>query len=165
MRSTTSGSGDVDLGGLAQTVAHEMVPAARARRIDLHFEHSAGRVFVVGNDLLLKELLVNLLDNAVRHGRDGGTVALRVSGYPVAVVEVEDDGPGISEEERGRVFERFYRGRHALAPGSGLGLAIARNICTAHRAAIVLATPKSGQGLCVRVTFTRRYENEDDDGG
>ena len=153
----------VDLGGLAQTTALEMVPSARARHVDLRFEHSAGRVFVFGNDLLLKELLVNLLDNAIRHGREGGAVALRVSGYPVAILEVEDDGPGISEEERAQVFERFYRGRHAVAPGSGLGLAIARNICTAHRAAIELSTPKSGQGLCVRVTFHRRYENEDED--
>ncbi len=151
----------VDLGALAQATALDMVPAARARDVDLRFEHSAGRVFVLGNELLLKELIVNLLDNAIRHGEAGGTVTFRIVGYPGPTMEIEDDGPGIPEDERARVFERFYRGRDALAPGSGLGLAIARNICTAHRAVIGLSTSPAGRGLCARVSFARRYEKDE----
>ena len=126
----------------------------------LRFEHSAGRVFVLGNELLLREMIANLLDNAIRHGAAGGSVTLRVIGYPHATMEIEDDGAGIEADERERVFERFYRGRTALATGSGLGLSIARNICTAHRASIELLPSRPEGGLCVRVCFTPRYEVE-----
>ena len=153
----------VDLGDLARTTALDQVPAARARNVDLRFEHSAGRVFVLGNELLLREMIVILLDNAIRHGLPGGTVTLRIIGYPHAAMEVEDDGQGIAVDERERVFERFYRGRGAQSSGSGLGLAIARNICTAHRASIELAVPATGRGLCVRVSFAPRYELGDTD--
>jgi two-component system sensor histidine kinase TctE len=103
-------------------------------------------------------MIVIILDNAIGHGRPGGTVTLRVIGYPHTAMEIEDDGPGIAVDERERVFERFYRGRGAKSSGSGLGLAIARNVCTVHRASIELAVPATGRGLCVRVSFTPRYE-------
>jgi two-component system sensor histidine kinase TctE len=153
----------VDLGDLAKTMALEHVPAARSRNIDLRFEHSAGRVFVLGNEMLLREMIANVLDNAIRHGAEGGTVTLRVVGYPKATLEVEDDGVGIDADERERVFERFYRGRSARASGSGLGLAIARNICAAHRASIELLPSAPEGGLLVCVRFTPQYQIEDTD--
>ncbi|HLD65810.1 MAG TPA: sensor histidine kinase, partial [Pseudomonas sp.] len=83
----------------------------------------------------------------------GGTVILRVSAP--AVLEVEDDGPGIPPEERERVFERFYRSsvrRSVQGNGAGLGLAIVGEICSAHRATISLHDGQQG-GLRVRVAF------------
>jgi signal transduction histidine kinase len=80
--------------------------------------------------------VANLLDNAVRHSPVGGTVELRASRSRAGVtIEVCDEGPGISEEERSKVFERFYRAdaaRSSKEGGAGLGLAIARWIVDLH---------------------------------
>ncbi|MNV91201.1 Alkaline phosphatase synthesis sensor protein PhoR [compost metagenome] len=96
---------------------------------------------------MLNELLSNLVDNALAHTPTGGNVILRV--VAPAVLEVEDDGPGILEDERERVFERFYR---RSAQGTGLGLAIVGEICRAHLAQISLHDGANG-GLRVRVSF------------
>jgi two-component system sensor histidine kinase TctE len=90
-----------------------------------------------------------LLDNALAHTAAGGGVILRV--LPNAVLEVEDDGPGIAPEEYPRVFERFYRGSNK-GTGAGLGLAIVGEICRAHQATISLHQVQP-QGLRVRVEF------------
>jgi len=143
----------VDLGELARATALDFVAAARKKAIDLAFEPPSGRAIVPGNDMLLREMIANLVDNAISHGRQGGRVAVRVeAGYTVAL-EVEDDGPGVPDSEREKVFERFYRGPGQAAAGSGLGLSIVRNICDSHRARIDLRAPAGGTGLCVRVTF------------
>ncbi|MNP20903.1 Alkaline phosphatase synthesis sensor protein PhoR [compost metagenome] len=105
-------------------------------------------VHVRGEPTLLNELLSNLVDNALAHTPEGGNVILRV--YAPGVLEVEDDGPGIPENERERVFERFYR---RSAQGTGLGLAIVGEICRAHLAQISLHDGEGG-GLKVRVSFT-----------
>jgi len=93
--------------------------------------------------------LSNLVDNALAHTPSGGNVILRVT--PPAVLEVEDDGPGIPLHERDRVFERFYR-RNQQVAGSGLGLAIVGEICRAHLAQITLHDGQE-RGLKVRVSF------------
>lgn len=143
----------VDLSELARATALEFVPAARKKALDLSFETSAAAVTVSGNALLLHELIANLIDNAILYGKDGGTVTVRVGLEPMAVLEVEDNGPGIPLEQRDKVFARFYRAPGAAVAGSGLGLSIVRDICTAHRAHIELDTPKDGSGLCARVRF------------
>ena len=143
----------VDLGELAQATTLELVAAARRRGIDIAYEAPAAAVRVLGNALLLRELIANLVENAITHGRGGGRVTVRVAaGDPVAL-EVEDDGPGIAHDERERVFERFYRGGTASTAGSGLGLAIVRNIAETHRADVALRSPAVGSGLVVRVGF------------
>jgi two-component system sensor histidine kinase TctE len=71
------------------------------------------------------------------------------------VLAVEDDGLGIPEEERERVFERFYRVLGTGEQGSGLGLPIVREIARSHRAAVVIETPSSGVGTLLKVTFNR----------
>ena len=98
---------------------------------------------------LISELLSNLLDNALAHTLGGGNVVLRV--LDGAVLEVEDDGPGIPVAERDRVFARFYR-RDTSGHGAGLGLAIVGEIVRAHRAEISLDQGALG-GLLVRVRF------------
>ncbi|MGZ5156634.1 MAG: sensor histidine kinase [Caldimonas sp.] len=149
------GIGRVDLVEIARSCALDLAPAARSRMIDLSFEAPAGACLVDGNDLLLHELVSNLVENAISHGRVHGAVAVRVTIQGSRVLlEIEDDGPGIPLSQRERVFERFYRGPGAAPGGSGLGLSIVRDICTSHRATLELATPASGRGLCVRVTLT-----------
>ncbi|MCY1459946.1 Alkaline phosphatase synthesis sensor protein PhoR [compost metagenome] len=124
-----------------------MAPLAYARGVALALEAEAP-VHVRGEPTLLNELLSNLVDNALAHTPKGGNVILRV--YAPGVLEVEDDGPGIPEDERERVFERFYR---RSAQGTGLGLAIVGEICRAHLAQISLHDGERG-GLKVRVSFT-----------
>ncbi|HJV95018.1 MAG TPA: sensor histidine kinase N-terminal domain-containing protein [Albitalea sp.] len=142
--------GLVNLTSLARDTALEFVPAARKKAIDLSFEEGRDDVFASGNEQLLHELIVNLIDNAILYTPANGMITVRVFEREAATLEVEDNGPGIPPEERDKVFERFYRGT-ASAPGSGLGLAIVRDICISHRAWVELDTPATGRGLCVRV--------------
>ena len=97
----------------------------------------------------------NLIDNAIRYNRPGGSVLVRVEGARgSASVVVEDDGPGIAPEDRSRVFDRFTRlRRDTQAPGSGLGLPIALSLAKAIGATLELTTPPSGKGLRVVVGF------------
>jgi len=127
----------LDLDALALDVATAWVPEALRRRIDLGFEGAGAPVMVRGDAARLRELLDNLLDNAVRYSRDSGRVTVRVSATPPAV-DVNDDGPSIPPEERARVFERFHRLLGSGQDGSGLGLAIAREIAELHGGEITL---------------------------
>ncbi|NWA27108.1 sensor histidine kinase [Pseudomonas gingeri] len=138
----------LDLSQLARELGMAMAPLAHARGVALALEADEP-VWLRGEPTLLNELLSNLVDNALAHTPSGGNVILRV-GLP-AVLEVEDDGPGIPETERGRVFERFYR-RHQQGVGAGLGLAIVGEICRAHLAQISLHDAQP-HGLKVRVSF------------
>jgi len=105
-----------------------------------------------GEPMLLHELIYNLVDNALAH-TPGGSVVVRV--LAPALLEVEDDGPGIPADQMERVPERFYR-RNPHVGGAGLGLAIVGEICRAHRAEIELGQGALG-GLLVRVSFPPAY--------
>lgn len=144
-----------DLAQAAERVAGSILQRALARGIDLGLELAAAPVRA--NPVLLDELIVNLLDNALNYCPSGSriTVFTQVAGEMAELI-VEDDGPGIPESERARVFERFYR----LQPereGVGLGLAIVREIATQHLAEVSLESPVSGVGLrvCVRFPLAR----------
>lgn len=150
-------AGRVELGELARSATLDQVSVARRKAMDLSFEPPPRPAVVAGNALLLRELVANLVDNAIAYGHQGGSVTVRVRLDGGVRLEVEDDGPGIAEHERERVFERFYRSpaaRAAAPAGSGLGLAIVRDIATAHGATVELVVPRAGRGLCVRVTLT-----------
>ena len=151
----------VDLASLARATASEWVPAARRKRIDLGYDGEEKDALTVrGNPLLLRELIANLIDNAIRYTPQEGRVTVRLAAADKSIVlEVEDNGPGIPAAERERVFERFYRGKTASAEGSGLGLAIVQDICRSHQAAVALSEPPSGHGLLVRVRFPRTPTN------
>jgi two-component system sensor histidine kinase TctE len=145
-----------DLARLARDTTTEWVPLALARKIDLGYDGEDGAQAVAGDPLLLREMLSNLIDNAIRYSREGGQVTVRVAGGPREVVlSVEDNGPGIPEPERSRVFERFYRVLGSGAEGAGLGLAIVREIALSHGAEVTLADAASGRGTLVRVSFPR----------
>lgn len=141
----------LDLDALALQVAKDWVPAALERGIDLGFEGSGRPVTVQGHAGRLRELLDNLLDNAVRYTREGGRVTVRVSA--ARLLEVNDDGPAIPESERRRVFERFHRLLGSADGGSGLGLAIAQEIARIHGAEIALCEDADGVGNTFSVAF------------
>lgn len=143
----------VDLRALAFEVGAAYVPRALEQGTDLGFAGGAAPVRVMGDALLLGELLRNLLDNALAYGRRDGRITLGVEEGERPALYVEDDGPGIPEAERELVFARFHRVPGTGAVGSGLGLAIVREIARAHGAEAVLETPPGG-GTRFRVIFS-----------
>jgi two-component system sensor histidine kinase TctE len=151
---------DVDLMGVVSDTIAEHLPNALERRHDLGFEGppTASPCIVRGDALLLRELLSNLVDNALRYSPDGGAITVSIEGDADAsayTLAVSDSGPGIPPEERERVFEPFYRGADVVGPGTGLGLAIVRTIAIAHGASVSLATGPGDRGLRVTVSFPR----------
>ncbi len=139
----------VNMADLAIETVRDFVPRALERRIDLGYEapepaaaarHPGGPV-VTGRPVLLRELIRNLVDNALLYTPAGGTVTVRVIDDPfgqVVVVQVEDSGPGIPVPEREQVFQPFYRALGTEVDGSGLGLAIVREIASQHGAELTL---------------------------
>jgi two-component system sensor histidine kinase TctE len=150
----------LELSELARGVVRDWVQASFAHRIDLGFEAPPAPVQIVGDPTMLRELLSNLIDNALRYTPAGGSVTVRVRGNhgEPGYLEVEDTGPGIPPGERERVFERFYRILGHTAEGSGLGLAIVREIAQQHGAEVdIFSNPRSLQaklpGCLFRVGF------------
>jgi len=149
----------LDLAALGRSVVQDWVQASFVHEIDLGYEDPDGPVEILGDSMMLRELLSNLIDNALRYTPVGGSVTVRVrSDAGQALLEVEDTGPGIAPGERPRVFERFYRILGSSASGSGLGLAIVREIARQHGADIdIFNNPRSTQkkypGSLFRLTF------------
>lgn len=145
----------VDLSVLCENVLTLHLDAALAKHIDLGLEASPAQVD--GHEWLLRELLINLVDNALRYTPSHGCVTLRCGQHgPLgrsAWLEVEDNGPGIAPADRTRVLERFYRVPGTAVEGNGLGLAIADEIARAHATQVQLDAGRDGRGLKVRVAF------------
>jgi two-component system OmpR family sensor kinase len=127
--------GPVDLGQLTSATADQIGLLAEDKNIRVTTPLSAG-VVVWGDKSRLKQVIVNLLDNAIKYTRPGGKIELRVSaGEGKGVLEVADNGIGIPAEALPHVFERFYRADKARSRelgGAGLGLSIVKSICVAH---------------------------------
>jgi two-component system, OmpR family, sensor histidine kinase TctE len=152
----------VDVAALTQEVVRDFVPRAMEKRIDLGYEGAepGGAALLLGQPVLIGELVRNLVDNALQYTPRGGTVTARVTSDPfgqVLVLEVEDTGPGIPEAERALVFQAFYRALGTGVDGTGLGLAIVQEIALRHDAEISItdAHPRAGQG--VGALFTVRF--------
>ena len=143
----------LDLAALVADIQHETVMLAQDRTVVL--ERPPGPVHVEGDPDRLRQVLLNLADNARGHTPPGGRIAFSVrSNGTHAEAEVADTGPGIAPEDLPHIFERFYRGDRARARrsgGSGLGLAIARSIAEAHGGTLT-AAGRPGAGA----TFTLR---------
>lgn len=151
----------VDLLALARDMVIELLPLAARKQIDLGFEQAgADHLPVLGNPVLLRELLANLIDNALRYTPAGGVVTVRLAEADqpeaLACLQVIDNGPGIPASERTAVFQRFYRLDASDHTGSGLGLAIVREIVLAHAGSIELEATPAGSGLCVTVKLPTR---------
>lgn len=147
----------VALDAVAAEVVAELSPAAVHKGIDLGVDMASQPASVLGNADALRVLLVNLVDNALCYCPRGARVDVSTGHPPDGGVQlvVEDNGPGIPEEERERVLDRFYRPTQAPTGGSGLGLAIVREIAQAHDATLTLEA-REGGGLRVVLRFPFR---------
>lgn len=144
----------VELMSLAREITGEWVPRALTRGIDLGFDDASAAVAIDADPFLIQEMLNNLIDNAIQYTPAGGRVTVRVRRQDhQAVLEVEDDGPGIPDAEREKVFERFYRIPGGGPEGCGLGLAIVREIAQGHQATVSVNTGPGGQGARMAITF------------
>ncbi|MDQ4039447.1 MAG: HAMP domain-containing histidine kinase, partial [Actinomycetota bacterium] len=144
----------VDLGALAEEAVRVARTIEPDRRIAFQI---AGDTVVRGDVARLRQVLVNLLSNIRAHTPGGTRAAVRVTGTEDAVeLEVTDSGPGLSESERARVFERFYQGAGARTHGgSGLGLAIVAAVVAAHGGTVRLL-PAAGTGCRFVVRIPKR---------
>ena len=154
----------VDLAQLARDAVQDAVPTALERHIDLGYDGpDAGdkRLLRHGNPVLLKEMLRNLVDNAMRyapaaHPEGGARVTVRVHVAGGITISVSDNGPGIPEKERPLVLQPFYRSSDTAAEGTGLGLPIVQEIARQHGATLTIsdadpsATPP---GACFAIQF------------
>jgi heavy metal sensor kinase len=142
-----------DLSELAKTTADQMSLLAEDKKISIACD-AHRPILVEGDRARLKQVVVNLLDNAIKYTPAKGTIQLRVlavNGH--AILEVADNGVGIPSDALPHVFERFYRVDQTRADGSesaGLGLSIVKSICTAHGAEVE-AQSTVGRGSCFRV--------------
>jgi len=150
---------ELDLGELVSSVVQAMQPLALQRGVQLA-EHTQPRVTISGDQTRLSQLLINLVDNAVRYTSSGGNVNLAVreqAGW--AELRVEDTGIGIAAEHLPHLFERFYRADPARARadgGSGLGLAIAQWITQAHGGQITVESELGrGSVFIVRIPVVK----------
>jgi two-component system sensor histidine kinase TctE len=144
----------VELAALARETTMEWVPRALERGIDLGFDSATTSTMTEGDAFLIRELLNNLIDNAIRYTPRDGKVTVRVlTQQERPALEVEDTGPGIAEPERERVFERFYRIPETSGEGCGLGLAIVREIAEGHGATVQALPGSEGAGTLMRVCF------------
>ena len=151
----------LDLNKLTKEIALEIAPAALKKQIDLGFEPSLVPAMILGNVDRLNDMLNNLIDNAIRYTQTGGkiTVALDVSETLVSLI-VEDNGPGVSDAEKDKIFDRFHRvldNRQGASEhsGSGLGLAIVKEIANLHGATISISDSATPSGLKVMLGFKR----------
>ena len=142
-----------DLHALAASVIGDLAPQAWASQIELELEPGSA-LNIRGEPALLRVLLRNLIDNAIRYSPQDSTVSIAVgllAGRPT--LSVSDQGPGLTAQEQARVWQRFYRVLGNSAPGSGLGLSIVKRIAEIHAATIDLGPAAQGRGLRVTVSF------------
>ncbi|WP_199541687.1 sensor histidine kinase [Paraburkholderia kururiensis] len=157
----------VDVGEVARNAVRDWVQAALVKQMDLGYEgpdSADPKIEVEGHPVMLREMLSNLIDNAMRYTPAGGRITVRVrpdAAAGVVHLEVEDTGPGIPLAERERVTERFYRILGREGDGSGLGLAIVKEIATMHGGTLTIEdnvyqeTPRMA-GTLVRITLRMR---------
>jgi len=152
----------LDLEGLVHRLAASFEPQVVARRIRLDVQVPPGLTRVLGDDDQLEQVLQNLLDNAVKYGREGGVVTVaagraaqggRWPNRPGVTLSVSDDGQGIARAHIPRLTERFYRadkGRSRAVGGTGLGLAIVKHIVNRHRGQMLIESTE-GAGTTVTI--------------
>ena len=150
----------LDLATLARAELEQWTDAALMQGADLGYDGPSSGVTVDGEPQLLRELIGNLVDNAIRYGGHGARITLGLHDAPRPVLTVDDDGPGIPETERALVVERFYRRSQSPGEGTGLGLAIAREIAARHGADLRIDAAPGGCGTRFTVTFPVATEQE-----
>jgi two-component system sensor histidine kinase TctE len=137
---------EFDLARLIRDAADDWLPQAFRQGVEIEFDLAEARL--LGAPHAWREMLANLIDNAIRYGRPQGhiKVCCRADG-PDVVAQIDDDGPGIPPEEREKVFERFYRPAGTGSDGCGLGLPIVRALAEQQGAKVSLGDTPNGVGL------------------
>jgi signal transduction histidine kinase len=149
-----SGFVALDVADLAANAVEFYAPAAELKNISLTFR-SDGPLLVSGDSILLAQAMSNLIDNALKYAPVNGTIdvaALRAEGR--AEISVSDDGPGISDAEKSKVVERFYRGDASRGtPGVGLGLSLVQAVAKLHGSALELSDGNPGLRVALTVAL------------
>jgi two-component system, sensor histidine kinase len=145
----------IDLRKVIQDIAASHVPQGVEAGVELHFEAEQRPFPARVNQIMIHEIFANLIDNAIRYNNAGGRVVIRLfDEQGKHVVEVEDDGPGIPDAEKDKVFTRFYRmNRDQSRVGSGLGLAIVQSLAATLNAEIDMSAGALGRGLRTRISW------------
>jgi two-component system OmpR family sensor kinase len=148
----------VDLLALASDAVHDAQAIDPRRTIAMKVLDGPGTPEVLGDEPRIRQVLSNLIANALQHTPESADVTVRVgTDGDDAVLEVADKGPGMSQQDASRVFERFYRtdsSRARASGGTGLGLSIVESLVRAH-GGVVSVTTAPGEGCCFRVTLPR----------
>jgi two-component system sensor histidine kinase TctE len=154
----------LDLNRISQAIAAHWAPDALQKNIDIGFEAAEHPCPVKGDEASLRDLIDNLIDNAIRYTPSGGKITVRVGygsiDHSSTWLEVEDNGPGIPLDQRERVFERFHRIPGNNQPGSGLGLAIVQEVVMRHGAQVEIDDGQDG-GSLFRIRFPHQGESGD----
>ncbi len=147
----------VNLSRIAAEVIAQLAPDAVLKRIEIELIAKDSDYTLFGNTTGLHVLIRNLVDNAIRYTPTGGSINVLITNKTDSItLHVIDNGPGIPDKLRNRVFERFFRILGTNAQGSGLGLAIVEQITKLHKGSIRLDTPTEHTGLHVEVCFPKK---------
>jgi two-component system sensor histidine kinase TctE len=147
-------SNSIQVAEIIKGAIEELALLALQKNIDLGIDILDETIMVSAPNFLLRELIYNLIDNAIQHMKHDGMVTISLQRKNnFGVMSVVDNGPGIPVTERQKVFERFYRLDQTKPNSSGLGLSIVKEICDSLGAEITLSTPENGIGLQVDVAF------------
>ena len=152
----------VDVHDIVSSAVDRLSGVLKGLDIDIDISPSVPLLWVHG--VLIEQALVNLLDNAIRFSPIGGYIGIRVSSHnDYVLIELCDEGPGIPEEERERIFDMFYtvrRGDRGNLQGTGLGLAICRGMVAAHSGTVTAQDGREGRGTCMRIMLPVIQPNE-----
>ncbi|MEF1226402.1 sensor histidine kinase [Vibrio fortis] len=154
----------VDMNRLTKEVCRGLAMNALNKNIELCFEESL-QFSVKGDEFSLSQMLINLLENAIKYSPNGSTIEVGVTQQgSKALLVIRDFGPGIAEQDKPYVFEKFYRSPHATSQGTGLGMSIAQEVARQSHALLVLedTQPEQGEskGLTVKVQFSHTHWRE-----
>ncbi|MGO4906968.1 sensor histidine kinase N-terminal domain-containing protein [Pseudorhodobacter sp. W20_MBD10_FR17] len=145
-RKSQAARSEVDLVGLLKGLCQSFAEMHLRKGCDISFERVGTPTPVWIDQIMVGEAIENLLDNAVRYGCiDGGEIVVRLTfAQDRAIIRVQDNGPGVPVEARGRLFDRFFRGQDDASGGCGLGLAIIKDVALAHAGQVRLAESETG---------------------
>jgi signal transduction histidine kinase len=147
----------ISLNAIARDALSTTAQRAADKGLELELESNGESPLVIGDASLLRQLITNLVDNAIKFTEHGGVTVRVRAADDQAQIEVQDTGPGIDPEDLPLIFDRFYRAdksRTREVPGTGLGLAIVRSIARVHGGRVEAERPQSG-GMLVRVRLPR----------
>jgi two-component system sensor histidine kinase TctE len=144
----------VDLNLAVSEVIADRISLATKKKIDLSFDACPYTAILNGDATSIKQLIGNLLDNALLYTQEEGKVAVSItSDSNKIILSIKDNGPGIPNAEREKIFERFYRIDGSTGIGSGLGLAIVREVARNHDAQIIIENNDNSNGTVIKIAF------------